>query len=201
MLGRLAFENDAVAWRAANPSSFGYHQGPVPYWHQQQITNANANGGNHRPSFPPVTVSKVNTGVCDVKLDSTGSICGTVCRDQPSLQCHLRDAHPGAASSPTGVNITVIEELQGENALKTWVLPGGWRDARYVKEAGRADRAARERVRADRQGGRGFQEEIWRKFPPPDNTREPRIPAWEAEPVEGSTTRGGGRGRRTTITA
>lgn len=119
MLGRLDFENDAVAWRAANPSSFGYHHGPVPYWHQQQITNANANGGNHRPSFPPVTVSKVNTGVCDVKLDSTGSICGRVCRDQPSLQCHLRDAHPGAASSPTGVNITVIEELQGENALKT----------------------------------------------------------------------------------
>lgn len=84
-----------------------------------------------------MTVSKVNTGVCDVEVDGTGSMCGTVFRDQPSLRRHLRDAHPGAASNPTRVNITAEERLQGENALKRWVLTGGWRGARYIREPGR----------------------------------------------------------------
>ncbi|KAK7698017.1 hypothetical protein SLS64_013006 [Diaporthe eres] len=138
MLRRLDFENDEVAWRAANPSSSGYHHGPVPYWHQQQLANANAApDANQAPVFPPVTVSKVNTGVCDIEIDGTGSMCGTVFREQPSLRRHLRDAHPGAAHNPTRVNVSATEKDQGENALKRWVLTGGWRDARYVREPGR----------------------------------------------------------------
>lgn len=138
MLSRLDFENDAVAWRAANPSSFGYHHGPVPYWHQQQLANANTNANADQISpFPAITVSKVNTGVCEVELDGTGSMCGTVFRDQPSLRRHLRDAHPGAAHNPTRVNVGIMERLHGENAIKRWVLTGGWRDARYVREPGR----------------------------------------------------------------
>lgn len=139
MLRRLDFENDEVAWRATNPSSFGYHHGPVPYWHQQQLANVNpaAPDANQAPVFPPVTVSKINTGVCDVEIDGTGSMCGTVFREQPSLRRHLRDAHPGAAHNPTRVNVTATEKLQGENALKRWVLTGGWRDARYVREPGK----------------------------------------------------------------
>lgn len=137
MLRRSDFENDAVAWRTANPSPFGYHHGPVPYWHQQQLAIAAANADKQAPPFPPVTVSKVNTGVCDVEVDGTGSMCGTVFRDQPSLRRHLRDAHPGAAHNPTRVNITTAERLEGENALKRWVLTGGWRGARYIREPGR----------------------------------------------------------------
>lgn len=140
MLRRLDFENDAVAWRTANPSPFGYHHGPVPYWHQQQLANANPNADTDAAqllSFPPMTISKVNTGVCDVEIDGTGSMCGTVFRDQPSLRRHLRDAHPGAAHNPTRVNVTAAEKLEGQNALKRWVLTGGWRGARYIKEPGR----------------------------------------------------------------
>ncbi|KKY29445.1 hypothetical protein UCDDA912_g10631 [Diaporthe ampelina] len=136
MLRRLDFENDAVAWRAANPSSFGYHHGPVPYWHQQQLANAVETANQPLP-FPPITVSKVNTGVCDVELDGTGSMCGTVFHNQPSLRRHLRDAHPGAAHNPTRVNVGIMEKLHGENAIKRWVLTGGWRDAGYVREPGR----------------------------------------------------------------
>lgn len=139
MLKRIDFENDEVAWRAANPSSSGYHHGPVPYWHHQQlVANANAApNANHAPVIPAVTVSKVNTGVCDVEIDGTGCMCGTVFRDQPSLRRHLRDAHPGASHNPTRVNVTTEEKIQGEKAVKRWVLTGGWRDARYVREPGR----------------------------------------------------------------
>lgn len=135
MLRRVDFENDAVAWRAANPSSFGYHHGPVPYWHRQRLANANNNANQPQP-FPAVTISKVNTGVCDVELDGTGSMCGTIFRDQPSLRRHLRDSHPGAAHNPTRTNVSVAEQAQGETAIKRWILTGGWRDARYVREPG-----------------------------------------------------------------
>ena len=74
---------------------------------------------------------------CDVDLDGTGSMCGTVFHNQPSLRRHLRDAHPGAAQDPTRTNVGINEQVQGQNALKRWVLTGGWRDARYVREPGR----------------------------------------------------------------
>lgn len=54
---RLDFVNVAVARRAVNPSSFSYHHGPVPYWHQQQLANTNANGdSNQPPSFHPTNI-------------------------------------------------------------------------------------------------------------------------------------------------
>jgi hypothetical protein len=33
--------------------------------------------------------------------------------------------------------VGINEQVQGQNALKRWVLTGGWRDARYVREPGR----------------------------------------------------------------
>lgn len=139
MFRRLDFDNDAVAWRATNPSSFGYHHGPIPYWNPPRVANAsaNANDANHAPAVLPITVSKVNTGVCDIEIDGTRSLCGTVFTSQPALRRHLRDAHPGATYSPTRVNVTTKEKLQGEIAIKRWVLTGGWRNAMYVREPGR----------------------------------------------------------------
>ncbi|KAI3393735.1 hypothetical protein diail_3781 [Diaporthe ilicicola] len=138
MSRQLDFETDAVAWRATNPSSFGYHHGPIPYWNPQRVAaNVNANHASQQSPSLPTTLSKVNTGVCDVDLDGTGNMCGTVFSGQPALRRHLRDAHPGAATNPTRTQVTVDELLQGQNTLKRWVLTGGWRDARYVREPGR----------------------------------------------------------------
>lgn len=99
MLRRADFENDAVAWRVANPSSFGYNHGPVPY-RNQQPANANSNADQPRPTTPLTTISKVNTGVCYIELDGTGTMCGIVFGTQPSFRRHLRDSHP-AAQDPT----------------------------------------------------------------------------------------------------
>lgn len=80
----------------------------------------------------------MNTGVCDVELDGTGSMCGIVFGGQPSLRCYLRDAHLGAAQDLTArTNVGVMEQLQAENPIKRWVLTGGWRETRYVREPGR----------------------------------------------------------------
>lgn len=134
MLRRADFENDGVAWRVANPSSFGYHHGPVPYPNQLATASDNV---DETQSPPLITISKVNTGVCDVEVDGTGTMCGTVFTTQPAFRRHLRDSHPGAAKDPTRTNVSVIEQNQGENSIKRWVLTGGWRDARYVREPGR----------------------------------------------------------------
>lgn len=90
--------------------------------------------------FPPTTISKVNTGVCDVEIDGTGGMCGTVFRDQPSLRRHLRDAHPRAAHNPTRVNVTAAEKLEGEKALDRWLLTGGWRGVRHGREPERGSK-------------------------------------------------------------
>ncbi|KAG8162763.1 hypothetical protein KVR01_007241 [Diaporthe batatas] len=64
-------------------------------------------------------------------------MCGITFNTQPSLRRHLRDTHPGAARDPTRTNVGVSEQVQGDNAIKRWVLTGGWREARYVREPGR----------------------------------------------------------------
>ncbi|POS73240.1 hypothetical protein DHEL01_v208366 [Diaporthe helianthi] len=133
MLSRSYFDNDAVAWHAPNPSSFGYHHGPVPH-RNHQPANASHNADQQLPS---IAVSKVNTGVCDLELDGTGTMCGTVFSTQPSMRRHLRDSHPGATQNPSRTNVAIMEKAQGQNAIKRWVLTGGWRDARYLREPGR----------------------------------------------------------------
>jgi hypothetical protein len=135
MFSRADFDNEEVAWRAINPSSFGFHHGPIPYSRQQRA-NAATPANQAQPVYPKA-VSKVNTGVCDVETDGIGTMCGTIFHDQTSLRRHFRNAHPGAAANPTRTNVAIDEKLQGENALKRWVLMGGWRNARYVRDPGR----------------------------------------------------------------
>ncbi|KAL1859049.1 hypothetical protein Daus18300_009687 [Diaporthe australafricana] len=216
MFRRVEFENDAVAWRATNPSSFGYHHGPVPYWNPQRVANAgaNANHANHTPAFLPITVPKVNTSVCDIEIDGTRSMCGTVFNFQHTLRRHLRDAHPGAANNTTRVNVAAAEKLQGEMALKRWVLTGGWRDASYVREPGRGpegglvaqyadacERIAREDQDFRRKFGEKFHREIVHEDPDFQPGRKSRARrrqlAAGAEAAEPQPQRGGqGRTRR-----
>lgn len=56
--------------------------------------------------------------------------------NQPSLRRHLRNAHPGAVCNPRMNNTSTDEIIAGQNAIKSFVLSGGWRKARYVHEPG-----------------------------------------------------------------
>ncbi|KAI0143462.1 hypothetical protein GGR57DRAFT_365994 [Xylariaceae sp. FL1272] len=154
-LNPLAYTNLMVA-AATNPSPFGYHHGPIPNlnsgWAPPSSRQAASTNAQPTPPFPPrrailaaenenapnpgMTLSSINTGVCDIDLGGN-VMCGTVVADQPSLRRHIRTAHPGALCNPKRINTAPAEEAAGQNAIKSWILSGGWRRATYVREPGR----------------------------------------------------------------
>ncbi|KAJ9262128.1 hypothetical protein DTO195F2_3830 [Paecilomyces variotii] len=145
-LTRADFDNPAVR-DARNPSTFGYHHGPIPYnndgWlppRQQAARDAGipavTAAENAAPPNAAERLSGVNGHVCDVVVDGSGLMCGVLLSDQPSLRRHIRNVHPGAILNASQRNLSLAEELAGHHALKKFVLTKGWREARYHREPG-----------------------------------------------------------------
>jgi len=155
------FDNEAVT-NAVNPHTtpvnpgpgqqqpFGYFHGPIPNnnpgWIPPRIAEQLASGVRNPRIYvgmdnnPPVAaevLSPFNTFVCDVIVDAeTNTMCGSTSIHQRDLRRHMRERHPGAivsGSRPSG-QLSRDEKEAGLNALKQWVLSGGWRDAKYAKE-------------------------------------------------------------------
>ncbi|KAI9149613.1 hypothetical protein HJFPF1_11668 [Paramyrothecium foliicola] len=134
MVESVDFINESVL-SAQDPSPYGYHHGPIP-------TGTSA------------AISRVNTQVCGVVVDASQRMCGKVFSDRPGVgqtRCptsndpqadhvqyyrHLRTEHPGCVTMPSRSQVKADEKLAGENAIRHFVLTGGWRDARYLYEPG-----------------------------------------------------------------
>ncbi len=149
------FDNTSVT-NATNASAYGHHHGPIMNsnhgWEPARQAAARATNqkappilladvsGNNAPPMPGAPLSTINSGVCDIVVDSTDIMCGTVFQagnqQQVSLRRHCRQQHPGALTNPTTSNVTTAATVAGTNALRLWVRSGGWRDAHYVHEPG-----------------------------------------------------------------
>ncbi|ROW16515.1 hypothetical protein VPNG_02790 [Cytospora leucostoma] len=125
---------------APNPSSYGYHHGPIPNnnhgWvpprHQYvngKLPELRVSDVANAPN-PGVRLSFVNTLICDIDVNG-GEMCGEDFNEQDKLRRHLRTCHPGAVTAVTGGPINPKERTAGVNALTRWVLLLGWRNARY----------------------------------------------------------------------
>ncbi|KAH8684404.1 hypothetical protein BGZ60DRAFT_165252 [Tricladium varicosporioides] len=147
-MNSAAFNNPAVT-NSANPSTFGWHHGPIPNnnpgWIPVRQRAAAAAGtqppavttaDNANPPIPAVNLSSINNEVCQIDMGG-GTMCGVVFGNQPSLRRHLRNVHPGAITNPTRTNTSVQETAAGQSALKLFVLSGGWRNADFAVEPGR----------------------------------------------------------------
>ncbi|KAM3433313.1 hypothetical protein NHJ13734_006495 [Beauveria thailandica] len=101
---------------AENPTHYGYHHGPI------------------YPSDIAV-ISSVNTKVCDLVVTSYGEMCGKSYSMNSELFRHMREEHPNfLITLPHRAPRTTDEKRLGRNAIKRWVLDGGWRRARYFNE-------------------------------------------------------------------
>lgn len=151
------FDNGAVA-NAVNPhrtpqQQFGYFHGPIPNHNAGWVppaVQAQLDSGVRKPktysgmdaNAPEAgeVLSPFNTFVCDVVVDgndnNNNTMCGWTGTAQRDLRRHLRERHPGAIINPGAGRGRLSDEEKeaGLNALKHWVLCGGWRDARYAKE-------------------------------------------------------------------
>ncbi|KAJ9200952.1 hypothetical protein DTO021D3_4590 [Paecilomyces variotii] len=75
--------------------------------------------GRGRPRRSPGRKTKTNV--------NGDSMCGALICEQPALRRHIRQQHPGAILNTTQRNVTIQEEVAGQNALKRRVLTGGWK--------------------------------------------------------------------------
>ncbi|KAI0132970.1 hypothetical protein BJ170DRAFT_592911 [Xylariales sp. AK1849] len=98
---------------AINPSRFGYHHGPYI-------------------GKGPVPVSRVNTGVCQVAIDSSNRMCGRSFKTVRALYRHMEEAHPNLELVLPEGNTSYEEIALGEAILRQYVLSGGWRNAMYL---------------------------------------------------------------------
>ena len=144
------FDNAEVR-NAQNPSAFGYHYGPIfnpnVAWTPPSVATARAAGcrpgnvtaaENATAPNPGQRLSHINTGVCDICVNGA-QMCGctfVAAGQQPSLRRHIRNEHFGAVANTSRQNVTLQETIAGQNAIKRFVLIGGWRDQRYVFEPG-----------------------------------------------------------------
>lgn len=131
---------------ATNPSEYGWHHGPIQNpnasWlpdrqrlakaNDEKVPNVTVDENDSAPN-PMLTLSGVNGLICDVLLDDT-RMCGMTFTQQPAFRRHLRTQHPGCFKRGSRVNLTSAEVIEGENALKLWVLSGGWKEAEYFHE-------------------------------------------------------------------
>lgn len=196
------FDNAQVAG-ATNPSAFGHHHGPIPNPNPGWVTPARAaaaaTGGrppavtvqdNANPPNPASALSAVNSMVCDIAVNGT-QMCGRVFTAQPSYRRHVRNEHSGALTNPPTTNTSAAELIAGENALKLFVLSGGWRDARYLHEPGRGPSGSRISEYADActliaAQDQGFATRFGRQFHRefdfrPKGTRRPKGSVWEEQ--------------------
>ncbi|EPS27943.1 hypothetical protein PDE_02887 [Penicillium oxalicum 114-2] len=132
----------------------GYAHGPIPNnnpgWLPQSIIER-SQGGDIRPQIlardieagmvsnppanPMVAMNRTNGLVCDVEV-APGIMCGYTYNTQATLRKHLRNEHPGATINLKTQSRSPMDARLGRNALKLWVLTGGWRRARYQHEPG-----------------------------------------------------------------
>ncbi|OQE20797.1 hypothetical protein PENFLA_c016G02671 [Penicillium flavigenum] len=144
-LSKSDFVNPDVL-NAVNPHPvWGYAHGPIPnnnpdwqpklsqggrYVTRRDFARALA---SHRLQAPMVTMNRYNTYVCDILLQGT-FMCGMNFRLSHSVEGHVRTQHAGAANPLDKNKLTTQEKTAGDNAMRRWVLMGGWRDALYYKE-------------------------------------------------------------------
>ncbi|KAJ6189398.1 hypothetical protein N7519_004306 [Penicillium mononematosum] len=144
-LSKRDFVNPDVL-NAVNPHPvWGYAHGPIPNNnHDWQPKQSRGKGyvtrrdfalalASHRLQAPMVTMNRYNTYVCDILLQGT-FMCGMSFRALHSVEGHVRTQHAGAANQPDNKKLTTQEKTAGDNAMRRWVLMGGWRDALYYKE-------------------------------------------------------------------
>lgn len=126
MLRYLHFEEHAMAWRAANPSSFGYEHEPVHYWPQQQLRVAGTDAiADQPPSIPRLQSRKSTRASATSKLLAQGPCAAPSSVTSPPQAATSETPTPGAAHNPMRLNMTAFEKLQAEIALKRWILTVG----------------------------------------------------------------------------
>ncbi|KAJ5169526.1 uncharacterized protein N7500_002309 [Penicillium coprophilum] len=131
---------------AANPHPvWGYAHGPIPNnnpdWKLKSttangsisITKATAALAADGPQAPMVTLNCWDTIVCDILVKDT-QLCGASFSDPGSFPRHVRLHHRGAVHLPSHGPLNIEEATAAHNAIKRWILMGGWRDALYLKE-------------------------------------------------------------------
>ncbi|KAJ5230673.1 hypothetical protein N7489_011381 [Penicillium chrysogenum] len=143
-LSKSDFVNPDVL-NAVNPHPFwGYVHGPIPNnnldWHVQPSHTGHATKqdvalalASHSLQAPMVTMNLYNIYVCDISLHGT-VMCGVSFRGCAGMLRHVRSQHSGAANPGSRKNLGIQEETAGDNAMRRWVLMGGWRDAIYYRE-------------------------------------------------------------------
>ncbi|KAF4768629.1 hypothetical protein HAV15_002918 [Penicillium sp. str.  len=146
LLSKSDFVNPDVL-NAVNPHPrWGYVHGPIPDnnpdWKCERshgIVTKREQARTltiRRPQAPMVTLNRYNTFICDISVHDA-RMCGINFNDNKSLTRHIRTVHPGAAKLPLSYQVTTEEKISGNNAMKRWVLMGGWRDALYLNEPSR----------------------------------------------------------------
>ncbi|KAJ5910742.1 uncharacterized protein N7473_000045 [Penicillium subrubescens] len=148
---RAEFDNNTIL-NAPNPDPLlGYAYGPIPNnnpgWKPTAYTTAIA-AGNLRydikaadiaatPRQTQLLFSTRRTQVCDIVISPPSQMCGLVFPEGPALRRHIRNEYSGAVVNPSRRAKTQPEIIAGQNAIRRWVLEGGWRDASYLHKPGR----------------------------------------------------------------
>ncbi|OQE43419.1 hypothetical protein PENCOP_c003G01030 [Penicillium coprophilum] len=131
---------------AANPHPvWGYAHGPIPnnnpawklkstiangYISITKTTTALAADG---PQAPIITLNSWDTIICDILVEDT-QLCGASFSDPGNFPRRVRLHHSGAVHLPSYGPLNIEGATAGHNAIKRWILMGGWRDALYLKE-------------------------------------------------------------------
>ncbi|KAL2699879.1 hypothetical protein AAEP93_008402 [Penicillium crustosum] len=143
LLSKSDFVNPDVL-NAVNPHPrWGYVHGPIPDNNPDwKCKRSNGEGTRReqartrRPQAPMVTLNRYSTFVCDITVQDA-QMCGISFDQKSSLTRHIRTVHPGAVNLPPSSYVTTEEKISGNNAMKRWVLMGGWRGALYFTEPNR----------------------------------------------------------------
>ncbi|KAL4777897.1 hypothetical protein BJX76DRAFT_363289 [Aspergillus varians] len=121
---------------AMNPSTHGYHHGPI--YRNGMLDPAAATPVGENGVVLKQKVSKVHGGICWLTV-SGAKMCGQTFAESPTLYRHMRQAHAehmvNLSVGGRG-NIKGLEIADGENALKRFILERRWFSASFVREPG-----------------------------------------------------------------
>ncbi|KAJ5961933.1 hypothetical protein N7501_006874, partial [Penicillium viridicatum] len=145
-LSKSDFVNPDVL-NAVNPHPFwGYAHGPIPDnnpdWKFKKSSKGRVTRGDQaralairRPPAPMVTLNNHRSSLvsCDI-LVQDAQMCGMSYGGNGGVVTHIRSFHCGATNLPSRGSMGTRRKAAGDNAMKRWVLMGGWRDALYLNE-------------------------------------------------------------------
>ncbi|KAJ6139268.1 hypothetical protein N7471_005754 [Penicillium samsonianum] len=145
------FDNPDIL-NAVNPHpKWGYMHGPIVDRNPAWVPSAHREFPSRRikakeltlgllldpPDHPLNIASRYNGLVCDVKVDKT-QMCGKTFGSLRSFDMHMEMYHPACFVPSLVANFNEgASSHAAKNAMKRWILTGGWRDASYRYEPGR----------------------------------------------------------------